>query len=190
MKKSLLAQYFLPFLRWYALMILLAILIDYFLHRFGLVFIGRHLGLTGTVVILLSFIYSLRKRKIIQSGSPKKLLELHEYLAWSGSVMLLVHAGVHFNALLPWLAIVMLLVVVASGLVGKFLLKKANDSFKSKKQELIASGLKPEEVEKLLHFDSLTVDAMKKWKSVHLPITAILAILSLLHILTIIIFTK
>lgn len=190
MKKSLFAQYVLPFLQWYALMILLAVLIDYVLHYFGLVYIGRYLGLTGTIVVLSSFVYSLRKRKIIHSGSPKKLLELHEYLAWSGSVMLLVHAGVHFNALLPWLAIVMLLIVVASGLIGKFLLKKANDSLKVRKQELTLSGMTSEEVEKKLHFDSLTVDAMKKWRVVHMPIAMFLAILSLLHIISILIFTK
>ena len=190
MRKPLFVQYVIPFLQWYGLMILLAILIDYILHRIGLVYIGRDLGWVGTIAILVSFIYSLKKHKLIQYGSPKKLLALHEYLAWSGSVMLLVHAGVHFNALIPWLAILMLLIVVASGLVGKFLLKKANESLKERKQELIRAGNTSEEVEKKLHFDSITVDTMKKWRVIHMPIAMILAVLSLLHIITIFIFTK
>lgn len=190
MKQSLFVKYVLPFFQWYALMILLAIAIDYFLHRFQLVFIGRYLGFVGTLVIIVSFIYSLRKRKIIESGSPKKLLLLHEYLAWIGSILLLVHAGIHFNAILPWLAILMLLIAVASGLVGKFLLKKASETLKEKKVALIQSGMSHDEADKKLFFDSITLDLMKKWRVVHLPITLILGLLSLMHIITIIMFSK
>lgn len=188
MKRSLLVKHILPFLQWYGLMILLAIIIDYFLHRLQLVPVGRYLGYAGTGLIIISFIYSLRKRKIIQSGSPKKLLMLHEYLAWGGSILILVHAGIHFNAILPWLAVLMLLIAVASGLVGKYLLKKANESLKEKRKELIGSGVSVEETDKKLFFDSVTVDMMKKWRLVHYPITLLLGILSLLHIITIIMF--
>lgn len=104
--------------------------------------------------------------------------------------MLLVHAGIHFNAILPWLAILMLLIAVASGLVGKFLLKKSNETLKIKMQELIKSGLSKEDADKELFFDSITVDLMKKWRVVHLPITLILGLLSLMHIITIIMFGK
>jgi hypothetical protein len=190
MQKPLLIKYFLPFIQWYALMIFIAIGIDFMLHRFDLVFIGRYLGMGGTIVILLSFIYSLRKRKIIQSGSPKKLLMLHEYLAWAGSIMLLVHAGIHFNAWLPWLAVAMLLITVGSGLVGKFLLKKANESLKERRLALINTGSSNEDADKKLFFDSITVDLMKKWRIVHLPITLLLGALSLLHIISIIMFSK
>ena len=104
--------------------------------------------------------------------------------------MLLVHAGIHFNAILPWLAILMLLIAVASGLIGKFLLKKSSDSLKERKQALSSSGMNASEIERKLFFDSLTVDMIKKWRVVHLPITLILAVLSLLHIVTILIFSK
>lgn len=190
MKQPLLVRYVLPFFQWYALMILLAIAIDYFLHRFQLLSIGRHLGWIGTLVIAASFVYSLRKRKIIEYGSPKQLLAQHEYLAWAGSIMLLVHAGIHFNALLPWLAILMLLIAVASGLVGKFLLKKANETLKEKRLALVGSGVSKEEVDKKLFFDSITVDLMKKWRTVHLPITMLLGILALMHIVTVIMFGR
>ncbi len=79
MKQTLFVKYVIPFMQWYALMIFLAIVIDYFLHRFHLLSIGRSLGYIGTFFIIFSFIYSLRKRKIIESGSPKKLLLMHEY---------------------------------------------------------------------------------------------------------------
>ena len=155
MKQPLVVKYVLPFIQWYALMILIAIGIDYILHRLQLVYIGRSLGYAGTIIIIISFVYSLRKRKIIEYGSPKKLLELHEYLACGGSLMLLVHAGIHFNAILPWLAILMLLIAVASGLIGKFLLKKANESLKERKQFHIKSGSTPAEADKKLFLTPL-----------------------------------
>lgn len=190
MKQSVFSKYVLPFFQWYALMILIAIVVDYFLHRFHLVSVGRYLGYIGTFVVIISFVYSLRKRKIIKSGSPKQLLVAHEYLAWAGSIMILVHAGIHFNAVLPWLAIFMLLIAVATGLIGKFLLQKSGESLKGKKEELFAKGLSNEDADKQLFFDSVTVDLMKKWRTVHLPITLILGILALMHIITIVMFNK
>jgi hypothetical protein len=190
MNRSVFGKYAWPFIQWFALMILMALAIDYFLHRYNYVYVGRYLGYTGTFIIILSFIYSLRKRKIITKGSPKDLLTLHEYMAWIGSIMILVHAGIHFNALLPWLATLMLVIAVASGLVGKFLLKKANQAYKEKLQQLLKQGVAKEEADKKLFFDAITVDLMKKWRVVHLPITLVLGILTLLHILSIVIFTK
>lgn len=153
-----------------------------------MVYIGRYLGYAGTALIIISFLYSLRKRKIIETGSPKKLLMLHEYIALAGSILILVHAGIHFNALLPWLAVIMLLLTVASGLIGKYILKKANDTLKEKKKALVDSGMTSEDADKKLFFDSVTVDMMKKWRLVHYPITLLLGLLSLLHIITIIMY--
>jgi hypothetical protein len=190
MKRSVFAKYVLPFIQWFVLMVLIAIAIDYFFHRYQMVYVGRYLGYIGTLVIILSFVYSLRKRKIIKKGSPKDLLTLHEYMAWIGSVMILVHAGIHFNALLPWLAVLMLLIAVASGLVGKFLLKKANQTYKEKLQDLLKGGMDKRQADRKLFFDAITVEMMKKWRMVHLPITIILALLVILHVLSIVIFTK
>lgn len=84
----------------------------------------------------------------------------------------------------------MLLITLGSGLIGKFILKDANESFKGKKAELGKQGLSNEEAEKNLFFDSITIEMMKKWRVVHLPITYLLGLLSLLHIVSIIIFAK
>jgi hypothetical protein len=171
-------------------MIFLAIAIDYFLHRYQLISVGRYFGFIGTMLLVVSFIYSIRKRRIIKSGSPKKLLLMHEYLAWLGSVIIIVHAGIHFNAILPWLAVFMLLINVASGLVGKFLLKNANESLLNKRSELINSGVTFIEADKMLFMDSITVGLMKKWRVIHLPISLLFGILALLHIITIVIYSK
>jgi hypothetical protein len=148
------------------------------------------MGYAGTFTIIGSFVYSLRKRKIINTGSPKTYLQVHEYMAWGGSVMILVHAGIHFNALLPWLALLMMVIAVASGLVGKFLLKKASLAHKDNLQLLLKKGASKEEAEKQLFFESITVDLMKKWRVVHLPITLLFALLALIHIVTVFMFME
>lgn len=190
MKLSILLKYTLPFALWYVLMILVTIGIDYILHYFHWVSVGLYFGYIGTFCIIISFAYSFRKRKYITIGSPKHYLMFHEYIAWAGSVMILVHAGIHFNADLPWLAVIMLLINVASGLVGKFLLKKSRESLNATKLELENTGMNKAEVEKQLFWDVVTVDIMKKWREIHLPIALMFGILSFLHILTIFIFGK
>jgi hypothetical protein len=190
MKQLILVKYALPFIFWFSLMVFTAIAIDYLLHHFHLVAIGRYLGYMGTLTIIVSFIYSLRKRKFIETGSPKQLLFLHEYLAWAGSVMLLVHAGIHYNAHLPWLAVFMLLINVASGLVGKFLLKKSGDSLNESRLALTNTGMTNEEIDKTLFFDAVTVKVMRQWRAVHLPIALLFGILSILHIFTVFMFAK
>ena len=62
MKLPIFIKQVLPFLFFYSLMILITIIIDFILHHYHLVSVGRYLGITGTCVMLLSFIYSLRKR--------------------------------------------------------------------------------------------------------------------------------
>ena len=190
MRPSILLKDILPFALWYGLMVFFAICIDLLLHSFGLVWVGRHLGYVGTFVVIFSFLYSLRKRKVIKTGSLKTYLSLHEYMAWSGSILILVHAGIHFNAILPWLAVLLLLTNVASGLVGKFLLKRANETLTSNREALAASGLSAEEVTHQLHLEMVAVATMKKWRVIHLPIALLLGVLSLMHIVTVFMFSK
>src|SRR5512137_3012694 len=104
MTKSLWREHILPFALVLGLLAAATLAGDWLLHRLNLVWIGRYLGIPGTLLIVGSLIYSLRKRKLMTSGSPQSLLRLHEISAWLGSLMVLIHAGVHFNAILPWLA--------------------------------------------------------------------------------------
>jgi hypothetical protein len=190
MKQSILLKHVLPFFLWYAIMILFTISIDYLLHTLKIVHVGLYLGYIGTFLIIVSFSYSLRKRKYITRGSPKDFLMFHEYMAWAGSVLILVHAGIHFNAKLAWLAVLMLLVNVASGLVGKFLLKSAGETLRGAQAALANTGVSNAVAEKELFMDTIVVDIMRKWREIHLPISLMFGILSLLLILTVFIFRK
>ena len=185
MKNSLFLKEVVPFFLMFALLIVITIILDFVLHQFQLVWIGRYLGIPGTIFIFLSFFYSLRKRKVIHSGKPKLLLNLHIVFTWLGSLMILVHAGIHFNAILPWLALIALLVNVISGLTGKFLLNRSQQFVSSKKANLQQQGMC---VEKEIFWDAVTLDLMKKWRAVHFPITFVFSVLSLIHIISIFLF--
>jgi hypothetical protein len=179
-----------PFILWFVWLIALTLTIDYLLHYTQALWIERYLGIFGTLLIVLSFAYSLRKKKIITFGKPKTFLRMHEYLAWTGSLMVLVHGGIHFNAILAWAAIAAMLVAVISGLVGKYLLKQSMNTLTAKKDEYSRVGLSEEEIEKKILWDSLAVNAMKKWKTAHRPITIVFGITAVLHIITIILFWR
>ena len=159
----LLRREVLPFLASYAALALLALAIDGLLHRFGLLWVGRWLGIPGALLIFGSTAaYSLRKRRLIRRGHPAKVLRWHEALAWLGSLLVLVHAGVHFNAILGWLAVWAMLINVGSGLTGKFLLDRSRRRMEEARQRMRDRGLAEEELEDRLYWDSLTFDAVKQ----------------------------
>ena len=161
---------------------LAALLCDAALHLLNAVWVGRWLGIPGTLLILVSLAYSLRKRKLIRSGQPVKLLRLHEYMAWAGSLLVLVHAGIHFNSILAWLATAAMLINVASGLTGKFLLDRSRRRLDAARKGMRALGLTTEQQSERTYWDSLTFDTVKQWRSVHFPITLAFAVLALAHI--------
>jgi hypothetical protein len=101
MQRTAIFKDIIPFVLLFALMIGGAILIDWLLYLNGQEWVGRYFGILGIALIIASFVYSLRKYNVIKKGSHRTLLLWHEYLAWSGSMMILVHGGIHFNAWLP-----------------------------------------------------------------------------------------
>jgi hypothetical protein len=187
-RPKLLTREVLPFIGSFAALAGLALAFDGLLHLFDLLWVGRWLGIPGTLLIIGSTAYSLRKRKLIQSGQPAKLLRWHEWLAWLGSLLVLVHAGVHFNAILGWLAVWAMLINVGSGLTGKFLLDRARKRMGEARQRMRERGLSEGELEDRLYWDSLTFDVVKQWRVVHFPITLAFSVLAMAHIAAIFLF--
>ena len=188
MTTSLWRQHILPFCLLLGLLAVATLAGDYLLHRLNLVWVGRYLSIPGIVLIIISLIYSLRKRKIITAGNPKTLLTFHEFTAWLGSLLVLIHAGIHFNAILPWLATVAMSVNVVSGLVGKLLLDQSRRHVQGEREDLQLRGFSKFEVEQALFWDAVTLDAMTKWRKVHIPIFIVFVILALGHIISIFLF--
>jgi UPF0716 family protein affecting phage T7 exclusion len=188
LKGSLLSREIVPFYLSLLALLAAALAVDAGLHLLDLVWIGKWLGIPGVLLICASFGYSLRKRKLITQGRPATLLRLHERMAWAGSLLILVHAGIHFNAVLAWLAIGAMLLNVASGLTGKFLLRRAGARLAATTQRLRDQGLTAQALEDRLYWDSLTYDTVKQWRVLHYPITLAFAVLGTAHIISAVIF--
>jgi hypothetical protein len=181
---QLLRREVVPFYLSLLLLVAVTLVIDGVLHLAHLVWIGRYLGIPGTLLILGSFAYSLRRRRIITIGRPATLLQVHEYMAWVGSLLVLVHAGIHFNAILGWLAVGAMLANVASGLTGKFLLERSRRRLDVTRQQLLRAGMSPPDVGERLHRDTLTFDVVKNWRVVHIPIALAFGVLAVAHIVS------
>ncbi len=188
MDTSLLHREVAPFLLVLVVLVAATLAGDYALHALDLVWVGRYLGIPGTLLILFSFGYSMRKRKLIRAGNPRTLLTVHETFTLLGALMVLIHAGVHFNAILPWLALAGMMLNVVSGLVGKFLLDRSRRHVAERRRLYGLKGLSQVEAEKELFWDAVTYDLMAKWRAVHFPITLVFVVLSLGHIISIFLF--
>jgi hypothetical protein len=187
-KARLLTREVLPHFLAFAALVAATLAIDVALHLLGAVWVGRYLGIPGVLLIVGSFAYSLRKRQRIKLGNPVALLGLHERMAWAGSLLVLVHAGIHFNALLGWLAVAAMMINVGSGLTGKFLLARSRRRLTETRQRLREQGLPDEMVDERLYWDSLTFDVVKQWRVVHFPITLAFTVLAVAHLGAILLF--
>jgi hypothetical protein len=188
MKPTLLIREVLPFFLSLAALFAATVLADLLLHLLHAAWLGRYLGIPGVLMILGSFGHSLRKRRVIQSGDPVLFLRVHENVAWAGALLVLIHAGIHFNAVLAWLAVAAMLVNVSSGLTGKFLLRRAQGWLKQARADLRERGASDAEIAADLHWDSLTVDMVRQWRRIHLPIALAFAVLALAHITAVFVF--
>ena len=188
MKSSLWREHVLPFTLLLGLLAAATLAGDYLLHRFNLVWVGRYMGIPGTLLIIGSLYYSLRKRKYVRTGDPKALLKMHEFGTWLGSLMVLIHAGIHFNAILPWHATVAMGVNVISGMVGKMLLNQSRQHVQGERTQYQLRGLSKPDVEQAVFWDAVALGAMAQWRKVHIPIFIVFAVLALGHIFSIFLF--
>ena len=185
---SLWRQHILPFILLVGLLAAVTVAGDQALHMLGLAWVGRYLGILGTILIMVSLIYSLRKRKYFNAGNLKTMLTLHEFGTWVGSSLVLIHAGVHFNAILPWLATVAMGVNAVSGMVGKVLLDRSRRHVQGQRKQFQLRGMSRPDVEQAVFWDAVALDAMAKWRKVHIPIFVVFATLALGHIISTFLF--
>ena len=188
MNSSLFRKEVMPFMTMFGLLIVTTVIVDVVLHQFKLVWVGRWLGIPGVILIVLSFLYSMRKRNLIQFGKPKSLLTLHEALTWTGALMILIHGGIHIYTLLPWIALFFMLINIISGMTGTYLLRRSRLFIANKKTLISDAKLSELEKNERLFWDATTFELMKKWRTIHLPITFSFVALTIAHVLSVFVF--
>ena len=162
-----------------------AIFLEIILDFVGLEYLKHSIGTAGTILILCSFTYSLRKRKcIFKSGDMKRWLIAHEWLAIVGSGLIFVHGGFHGHAFVPLLTSGVMLITVVSGLTGRYIYLHARKQLQLRRKELEGQGLAGNEIDDRLSTLTLTHDAVKKWRTIHVPMVFILIMTTAYHILS------
>lgn len=97
--------------------------------------LGYGLGIVGGVMMLLLLVYPLRKRKPHWRflGSVKFWFRFHMILGVLGPVLVIYHSGYRLGSLNSRVAFISMLIVAASGLIGRYLYRRIHHGLYGKK---------------------------------------------------------
>jgi hypothetical protein len=140
----------------------------------------------GLLVLLPVFVYPLKKRYAPETprrGWLQPWFRVHMVAGILGPVLILVHAGAHFHALVPVLALIAMALVAVSGIVGQTLHSLSVRQLNQEWRELHELGLSEGEIQERLAERAAQEEAFRFWQLVHAPVTIPFVALTLLHII-------
>ncbi|MDO8444662.1 MAG: hypothetical protein Q7T53_00920 [Deltaproteobacteria bacterium] len=158
-----------------------AILIEQMMDLYGVR--GHRLltGIIGTLLVILSFGYSMRKKKLFKTGGMKGWLRAHEWLAIAGTVIIFVHTGIHFHGIVAIITLIFMFIAFISGLIGRYVYDNVKAELRLKKAGLKKDGLSEKEIEDSLTGLATASEALSKWRTYHMPVISILGVMVLYH---------
>ena len=108
-----------------------------------------YLGVAGGLMMLALFLYPLRKHaRFMRSwGAPKFWFASHMALGILGPLVILVHSGFRFGSVNAGVALACMIVVMLSGVVGRFIYRRIHHGLYGERATL-------EEIQGFLRFDS------------------------------------
>ena len=114
---------------------------------------GYNLGLTGAILMLILFLYPLRKhvRWLHAAGPLREWLNFHMLLGICGPLCILFHAQFQIGSVNAAVAMTSMLVVAASGIVGRFIYARIHHELRGKK--MMAIELRAELAKSLAQFE-------------------------------------
>jgi hypothetical protein len=149
---------------------------------FGHTQTGHIIGWFGLAAIFSVFIYSVKKRFDHKAGWPKAWFMVHQVAGILSPMLILVHAGWHFHALVPVLTLILMGIVVASGVIGVAVHRKALAFLNNKKQELVSLGLSQADIEDRLYDLVSGEETFRVWQIIHVPMVMLFLALLAAHI--------
>lgn len=96
--------------------------------------LGHGLGIVGSIMILMTLIYPFRKRVLKKKGRQNPL-NSHVTYGLLGPSLVVIHSAHQFSSLIGILVFLSLVLVVFSGIVGRYLYKKVNRSLREQKRD-------------------------------------------------------
>lgn len=149
---------------------------------FGHTRYGRAVGWLGLAVILLVFVYPYKKRHAVERHWPRGWFRVHMAAGIIGPLLIFVHSGAHYHALVPVLAMSAMVIVTLSGVIGQavhaYVLRTLHDDRRKFQQ----SGLCDADIETRLHGMASQEEAFRLWQAVHTPMTVAFVVLAVLHV--------
>lgn len=100
--------------------------------------VGYNLGLAGGILMLVLFIYPLRKRvrALTVIGPMRHYFSLHMALGIAGPVLILLHSRFHLGSLNAAIAFWSMVLVASSGFVGRFLYRQIHHGLYGRKTSM------------------------------------------------------
>ena len=149
---------------------------------FGHTQMAHIVGWVGFGMIALTFVYPIKRRLHPNEVWPKVWFDVHQALGIAGPLLILVHSGVHYHALVPVLALIAMILVVFSGITGQAIHYLAFQTLNKQRHELADQGLSEEMVKTRLHELAMQEESLRWWRCFHGPLTFTFVVLTLLHI--------
>jgi hypothetical protein len=149
---------------------------------FGHTRYGHAIGWAGIAVILVVFVYPLRKRTSPARRWSRGWFRVHMAAGVLGPLLIFLHSGAHYHALVPILAMLSMVVVVLSGIIGQavhaFSLRALNDQ----RRQLQHEGVSDSDIDAQLHVMASQEEAFRMWQAIHAPMTLMFLVLTVLHV--------
>ena len=96
---------------------------------------GHLIGIAGTVMMFMTLVYPFKKRVLGRRGR-KNPLGTHILYGLAGPSLVVIHSAHKLDSLIGLLTFLTMLVVVLSGIVGRYLFRSVNRTLKEQKKEL------------------------------------------------------
>jgi hypothetical protein len=100
-------------------------------------FPGHVVGIAGALLMILALVYPFRKRIQGKKGR-KNPIKHHIYYGLTGSILVVLHAGHSLGSLIGNLVYISMVLVILSGIVGRYLFKRVFRNIKEQRRNIEA----------------------------------------------------
>ncbi len=149
---------------------------------FGHTEYGHVVGWAGLAFTLLVFVYPFRKRVGPSRRWPRGWFRVHMVAGVLGPLLIFIHSGAHYHAVVPILAMGSMVIVVVSGIVGQLVHAASLRALNEHRHQLQHQGLSEREVETRLHGMASQEEAFRLWQAIHAPMTLMFLAFTVLHV--------
>jgi hypothetical protein len=98
---------------------------------------GHLIGIAGMVMLFLTLVYPFKKR-VLRIRGRKNPLSRHIFYGLVGPSLVVIHSAHKLESVIGLLTFLTMVVVVLSGIAGRFLFKRASRTLKERERELAA----------------------------------------------------